>query len=314
MHIHTLDRWQHPHDFADDSSHAEKNTRNVMILTAFTMVAEIVTGVMTGSMALLADGWHMSTHVAAFGVTLFAYRYARNQADNPRFTFGTGKIGVLGGFANATALAVVALVMSLESITRLFEPRTIHFNEAIFVAVAGLLVNLASGLMLREHGHVHEHGNDDEARHHDHNLRAAYLHVLADAFTSVLAILALLAGKYVGLVWIDPLMGLVGAAVITRWAYGLARDTGHVLIDCAPDDRIRSTIRRAIEDDADNRIADLHVWCVGPHHYSVAISVVTHQPRAPEHYKNLLGHIPHLAHVLVEVNPCPGPSCLASPA
>ncbi len=314
MHIHTLDRLQHPHNFADDSSLAERNTRNVMVFTALTMVTEIVTGMMTGSMALLADGWHMTTHVAALGVTLIAYRYARSQADNPRFTFGTGKISVLGGFTNATALAVVAMVMSLESVARLLEPRAIHFNEAIVVAVAGLFVNLASGLMLRDHGHGHEHGQNDAASHHDHNLRAAYLHVLADALTSLLAIVALFSGKYLGLAWLDPMMGLVGAAVITRWAYGLARDTGYILIDCAPDERIRTAIMRAIENDADNRIADLHVWCVGPHHYSVVISVVTHQPRAPEHYKHLLIGIPDLAHVLVEVNPCSDPSCVGSPA
>ena len=314
MHIHSLDTWRHSHNFLADTEQAEKNTVRVMLLTAAMMVVEIVAGMVFGSMALLADGWHMATHVAAFGITLFVYRYARSQADNPQFTFGTGKVSVLGGFASAVALAVVALVMALESMMRMVRPEAIHFNEAIGVAVAGLLVNLVSGFLLHEdHGHddhAHEHG--DHEHHHDHNLRAAYLHVLADALTSVLAIFALLIGKYAGWVWLDPAMGVVGAAVIGRWSYGLLRDTGKILLDGGVDEQTMTAIRRAIEDDADNRVTDLHVWHVGPDTYAAGLAVVTHSPQNPDYYKHLLRHIPHLAHVLIEVNPCQGESCISS--
>lgn len=310
MQIETLDQWQHSHNFASDSGHAEKSTMKVMILTAAMMVAEIVAGMTFGSMALLADGWHMATHVAAFGIALFVYRYARRHADSPRFTFGTGKVGVLGGFASAVALAVVALVMALESVMRIFEPQAIHFNEAIGVAIIGLLVNVASGFMLQgNHEHSHEHEHENGQHHHDHNFRAAYLHVLADALTSVFAIAALVAGKYFGWVWLDPVMGLIGAAVIAWWSYGLVRDTGHILIDGAVDELTLSAIKQAIEQDADNQIADLHVWHVGPRHISASVSLVTHQPKAPEHYKNLLNDIPQLAHILIEVNLCHGKPC-----
>ena len=313
MHIHTLEQWQHTHDFAESSGGAERSTLKVLMLTAVMMVFEIAAGVAFGSMALLADGWHMGTHVAAFGITLFAYRYARKHANDPQYSFGTGKVSVLGGFASAVALAVVALVMALESVMRMFEPHSIQFNEAIMVAAVGLTVNLVSGLMLRGH-HGHEHHQRDDAshghsHHHDHNLRAAYLHVLADAMTSVFAIVALLAGKYFGWIWLDPVMGLVGAAVITRWAYGLMRDSSHILLDGAADGEIGKRVKDAIEEDADNRVVDLHVWQVGPHHYSVSVSLVTHHPRAPQHYKRLLDDIPLLAHVVVETNICRGAPC-----
>jgi len=260
----------------------------------------------------------MATHVAAFTITIFAYRYARSHADNPRFTFGTGKVSVLGGFASAVALAVVALVMALESVMRMFQPHAIHFNEAIGIAFVGLLVNLASGFILQAqhehgHGHEHEHGHHQH-HHHDHNLRAAYLHGLADALTSLLAIVALTAGKYFGWIWLDPVMGLVGAAVITRWSYGLVRDTSQILLDGGVDEETRAAIRRAIEGDADNRIADLHVWHIGPHHYAASVSVVTHDPQAPGHYKQLLSDIPHLAHVHIEVNRCHGEPCMTEAA
>ncbi|MGE0682509.1 MAG: CDF family Co(II)/Ni(II) efflux transporter DmeF, partial [Candidatus Binatia bacterium] len=229
----------------------------------------------------------------------------------PRFTFGPGKVSVLGGFASAVALAVIALVMAFESVMRMFEPQTIHFNEAISVALVGLLVNIVSGFLLQEH---HEHDQEQEHKngnhHHDHNLRAAYLHVLADALTSVFAIVALGAGKYFGWVWLDPVMGLVGAILITRWSYGLVRDTSHILLDGAVDEQAQSAIIKAIEQNADTRIADLHVWHVGPRHYSASVSVVTHHPKTPEHYKQLLRDIPHLAHVLIEVDKCHGKFCV----
>jgi cation diffusion facilitator family transporter len=311
MHSETLNQWQHSHNFASDSDHGENRTTKVMTLTAIMMVIEVVAGMAFGSMALLADGWHMATHVAAFGITLFAYRYARRYAHSPQFTFGTGKVSVLGGFASAVALAVIALVMALESVLRLFEPQAIHFNQAIGVAVVGLFVNLVCGLMLRDH-HDHEDGAAKNVR--DHNLRAAYLHVLADALTSVFAIVALVAGKYFGWIWFDPMMGLVGAAVISRWSYGLVRETSNILLDSAVDDKIQAAIRRSIEQDADNRVADLHVWHVGPRDYSASLSVVSHHPMAPAHYKQLLCGIPRLAHVLIEVNPCFGAPCMKTPA
>lgn len=302
---------RHAHDFGGATHHAERRTRGVLWLTAAMMVIEIIAGMAYGSMALLADGWHMATHVAAFGIAVFAYRYARQHAHDPRFTFGTGKVSVLGGFASAMALGAVAVLMVLESLIRLFEPHAIHFNQAIWVAVLGLLVNLASGALLAG-GHAHEHDHEEHhAHHHDHNLRAAYLHVLADALTSVLAIAALLAGKYAGWMWLDPAMGLVGAAVIGRWALGLLRDTGAILLDSHVDEATLKRVSALIEADADNRVADLHLWYVGPAQLAASISVVTHQPRAPAYYKQLLAPMPELAHVQVEVNPCIDPQCSA---
>ena len=302
MHDHDMDGWRHSHDFGGHSGRAETSTRRVIALTAMMMVIEIVAGTASGSMALLADGWHMATHVAAFGITLFAYRYARIHATNPRYSYGTGKVGVLGGFASAVALAMVALMMALESGMRLIEPQAIHYSQAIGVAVAGLVVNLVCGAMLHDHhhdhdlaeDHDHDHDHDQEHGHHDHNLRAAYFHVLADALTSLFAIVALLAGKYVGWTWLDPVVGIIGALVIARWAWGLLRDSGHILLDAAADEGTQAAITRAIESDADNRIADLHVWPLGPRHYAASLSVVTHDPRPPEHYKALLREIPLL--------------------
>lgn len=310
MHIHTLEQWQHSHDFLVDRDRAEKNTKIVMLFTAVTMVAEIVAGTIFGSMALLADGWHMATHVAAFGITVFAYQYARTHASDPKYTFGTGKVSVLGGFASAVGLAVIAFIMALESVARLFQPQTILFDEAIGIAIVGLAVNLASAWMLQDHHHSHH--NHDHDHRHDHNLRAAYLHVLADALTSVFAIVALLAGKFLGWVWMDAAMGLVGAGAIAKWSYGLVRDTGLILLDGSIDKRIKLDIISAIEKDADNRIADLHIWYVSQNHLAATISLVTHYPQTPEYYKNLLSHIPSLAHVLVEVNHCHGEPCLTS--
>lgn len=304
MHKNTLENWQHSHNFlAEDREQSEKKTEIVMILTAVTMVVEIVTGLLFGSIALLADGWHMTTHVAAFGITLFAYQYARKNVNNPQYTFGTGKVSVLGGFASAVALGVIALVMALESGMRLFDPHTIQFNQAITVAIIGLSVNLISAWLLQEHHEHHRH-------HQDHNLQAAYVHVLADALTSILAIAALCGGKYLGWIWLDAMMGFVGAAVITKWAYNLIRDTSSILLDGTVDKQTRLAVLTAIEEDADNRVADLHLWYLSQDRLAVMISVVTHYPRFPEHYKNLLKHIPSIAHVLVEVNPCKGEPCL----
>ncbi|MEJ2285935.1 MAG: CDF family Co(II)/Ni(II) efflux transporter DmeF [Desulfobacterales bacterium] len=308
MHIHNLYLWQHNHRFNIEDNQAERNTRRVIILTLSMMIVEISAGYIFGSMALLADGWHMGTHAAALGITAFAYWYARKQSDNPNYSFGTGKVGVLGGFGSAVVLAVIAVLMGIESIQRLFSPVTIRFNEAIAVAVIGLAVNLISAYLLRgQHHHSHDPGH---RHHHDHNLRAAYLHVLADALTSLLAIVALLTGKAFGWIWMDPIMGLVGALIISRWSYGLLVDSGKVLLDRDVNEEAVEEIRSIVESDSDNRVTDLHVWRVGSRHLSVILSIVTHYPKPPGHYKKLLAEYDEIAHVTVEVNSCECDPCL----
>jgi cation diffusion facilitator family transporter len=328
MHKETLDQWQHSHQFSSHNTEGERRTYYVLGLTAVTMLVEIIAGTMFGSMALLADGWHMSTHVAAFMITLFAYRYARLHASDPAYAFGTGKVGVLGGFASAVALATVALVMVMESVMRLIEPQTIQFNAAIGVAVIGLTVNLISALLLKDHHHHgHDHHQSDFQRHHDdhphqdhdekhhhghhqdHNLRAAYLHVLADALTSVLAIIALLSGKFFGWNWMDAAMGIVGATIIINWSFGLLRQTSPVLLDASIGDEQRSAIVATIEADSDNRVSDIHIWRVTADHHAAIISLVTHNPRPVEHYKVLLQGFDWLNHVTIEVYSCEGASC-----
>jgi cation diffusion facilitator family transporter len=306
MHADTLEKWQHSHDFLVNRDRSENRTQIVMILTAITMVVEIITGLWFGSIALLADGWHMTTHLAAFSITLFTYQYARKNVNNPKYTFGTGKVSVLGGFASAVALGVIALVMALESAIRLFEPRPIQFDQAIAVAIIGLSVNLISAWLLQDHHDNHHH----EHHHHDRNLQAAYVHVLADALTSILAIVALCGGKFLGWIWLDALMGLVGAGVITKWAYNLIEDTSSILLDGTVERQTRFDILTAIEADADNRVVDLHLWYLSQNSMAVIIGLVTHFPRSPEHYKNLLKHLPSIAHVSIEVNPCEGEPCL----
>jgi cation diffusion facilitator family transporter len=275
------------------------------------MTIEIAAGYIFGSMALLADGWHMGTHAIALSITAFAYFFARKHSDNPNYSFGTGKVGVLGGFASAVVLAVIALLVGVESFQRLITPKTILFNQAIAVAVVGLIVNLVSAFLLQNkhhHGHKHDSGKH---HHHDHNLRAAYLHVLADALTSVLAIIALLTGKIFGWIWMDPVMGIVGATVITKWSYGLLIDTGKILLDRDVNQEAVDEIRSKIESDSDTKVTDIHVWRVGSHHLSAFISLVTHYPKSPDHYKNLLLEYDEIVHVTIEVNACEGESCLA---
>jgi cation diffusion facilitator family transporter len=285
------------------------------------MGLEIAAGTVFGSMALLADGWHMGTHAAALGITLFAYRYANRHACDPRYTFGTGKIGVLGGFSSAIVLQIVALMMMFEATRRLFSPQAIRFSEAIAVAVVGLIVNLVSVRLLGS-DHHHEHENvehhapgeaEHEHEHHeheDHNLKAAYLHVLADALTSVLAIIALLAGSLFGWVWLDAVMGIVGGLVISRWAIGLLRETGHILLDGQSDAELVEQIRSRLENDADTRLCDLHVWQVGANAAAAIISLVTHYPRPVEHYRDLVNSIPALKHITVEINTCQDAPCI----
>lgn len=310
MPTHSVENWQHSHEFSVKNEKGERRTQYVLILTAVTMIVEIVAGSVYGSMALLADGWHMGTHVAAFVIAIFAYRYARRHADDPAYAFGTGKVNVLGGFASAVALAVVALVMLVESLQRLFDPHVIHFNEAIVVASIGLFVNLISALLLKEdHSHAHHH-EQDHHHQHDHNLRAAYLHVLADAMTSLLAIVALVTGKYLGWSWLDPVMGMVGAVIITRWSYGLLKQTSPILLDASIEDEYQQAIKEVIEGDADNRISDLHIWKIGANHYAAIIALVTHQPNSTEYYKGLLSQFHKLAHITIEVNECKDEACI----
>jgi cation diffusion facilitator family transporter len=309
MHQHELKHWQHHHAFGTDArAHGERRTRWVVALTLAMMSFEIAAGKAFGSMALLADGWHMGTHAAALSVAWFAYVYSRRYASAPRYSFGTGKVGALGGFASAVGLAVVALLILGESAQRLATPVSIRFDEAIAIAVLGLAVNVACAWLLRdEHAQHHDDAASEltPSAHHDHNLHGAYLHVLADALTSVFAIVALTAGKLLGAAWMDPVMGIVGSVVIARWSFGLLRDTSRVLLDAELPDSRRTEIRHAIETDADNRVTDLHVWRVGPRHLAAIVSLVTHEPRDPEHYKRLLAAQHDLVHLTVEVHRCP---------
>jgi cation diffusion facilitator family transporter len=301
MHRTDHSRFRKAHDFVPDFSHAERRTRIVIGVTAAMMVVEITVGLMSHSMALLADGWHMSTHVLAFLITAVAYHFARTQAGNARFSFGTGKIGVLGGFTSAVVLSIVAFLMAGESVHRLFVPLEIHFNEAIGIACVGLLVNLGCAALLADHHH--EAGGS--AHHEDLNLRAAYLHVLADAFTSVLAITALTGGKFFGWAWLDPVVGLVGSGVVFSWAYTLLRDTSGILLDRTPaSSDLPDEIRRAVESDGDSLITDLHVWQVGIGKYAAMISVVAHEPKSCESYRALLRGHHELVHVTIETQHC----------
>lgn len=300
----------HDHDFQTHHPEAERRTRWVVALTVVTMVAEIVFGMRTGSMALLADGWHMGTHAGALGIAVFAYVYARRHARSPRFAFGTGKVGVLGGYSSAIVLAVAALLMIVESLKRLWSPVGIQFDEALVVAAVGLAVNLASAWLLSggplrsAHGHSHGpagHGHHEHG-HQDHNLRAAYLHVVADALTSVLAIVALLAGRNLGWVWLDPAIGVLGGLVIARWSLGLLRECGDILLDGSAAETTIEEIRRAIESGGQARVVDIHVWKLGAAERAAILSVVAAEPQSPEHYKSLIAHCAGLRHITVEVH------------
>jgi cation diffusion facilitator family transporter len=302
MHRTDHSRFRKAHDFVPDFSHAERRTRIVIGLTAAMMVVEIAAGLMSHSMALLADGWHMSTHVIAFLITAVAYHFARTQAGNARFSFGTGKIGVLGGFTSAVVLSIVAFLMAGESVHRLFVPLEIHFNEAICIACVGLLVNLGCAVLLADRHHESGGGS---SHHEDLNLRAAYLHVLADAFTSILAITALTGGKFFGWAWLDPVVGIVGSGVVFSWAYTLLRDTSGILLDRTPaSSDLPDEIRRALESDGDSLVTDLHVWQVGIGKYAAMISVVAHEPKSCESYRALLRGHHELVHITIETQYC----------
>lgn len=296
-----LSAWQHDHVFISKHQRRhEKRTRIVIGLTAVMMVLEVASGILFGSMALLADGWHMASHVAALGITALGYHFSRHHAFNPRFSFGTGKIGELAGYSSALVLGLIALLMAYESIKRFLSPVVISFDEAIGVACLGLVVNVVSALLLKERAGEGEH----HSHHHtDHNIRAAYFHVLADALTSVLAIVALTAGRFLGWIWMDPFMGLLGAAVISRWSYFLLQDTGRILLDINVTDTLVREIKDIIESEAETRISDLHLWRIGPGAFSGIISLVTPTPRAPHYYKDRLSHLRRIRHLTVEVNP-----------
>ena len=307
------------HDFlGTHHDRHERRTWAVVWLTAVMMVGEIVGGTLFGSMALVADGWHMATHAAALGVAALAYRYARVHRNNPEFAFGTGKVGELAGFASAISLGIVALLIAWESFERVLAPRSIRFDQAIAIAVLGLLVNLVSAKLLQhDHDAAHDHddhrdsphAHDDSSQrsglehehHHDTNLRAAYLHVLADALTSILAIAGLLAGRLLGWVWLDPVIGIVGAVMIAHWSIGLARSASKSLLDSSASRTLSAAIWHRLETDCD-RITDLHLWRVGPGHFALIVSIASDRPMSPHEYKQRLAGLSGLSHVTIEVN------------
>jgi cation diffusion facilitator family transporter len=298
MHTESVERWVHNHTFGqDEKKSAERRTLIVSVVTILTMIVEIGAGIVFGSMALLADGLHMGSHASALAISVFAYRYTRIHAKDARFNFGTGKVSSLAAFASATILALVALAMAWESIGRLLSPVVIRFNQAILVAVFGLIINGVCLAILGGHGSVRHD-------HHDHNFRSAYLHVLADALTSVLAIFALLLGKYMAQQWLDPFMGLVGATLVVRWSWGLLRSSARVLLDLQAPDEVLAVIRTSIESEGDNRVTDLHVWSVGPGIHAAEIAIVSSRPLDPDDYYKLLPEELGLVHVTVETHRC----------
>jgi len=314
MHDKTVTDLRHTHTFGLDSSANEKSTLRVIILTAATMALEIITGMLTGSMALLADGWHMATHAFALGITYFAYLMARKFSDAPQFAFGTGKFGVLAGYTSTLFLGATALYMIVESFSRFIHPVQIAFNEAIFVAIAGLAVNVASMWMLGDHHHHHEHDQHEHDHHdhhhnHDHNLRAAYLHVATDALTSVLAIVALVFGKYLGWSFLDPVMGIVGGLLIGKWAWGLLKSTALILLDGTQDNALQQEVRASIEADGDSVVADLHIWPIDANAQALALTVVSRKERSPGEYFSRIAHLHRVKHITIETHLCADPNC-----
>src|SRR6202165_648174 len=318
MHTHSIEDFRHAHVFLGEA-HArnERKTWIVIAICAAMMVAEIVGGVWFGSVALIADGLHMSTHAGALLIAALAYTYSRRYATDERFAFGTGKLGDLAAFTSAIALAMIALLIGYESLNRFFSPVPIAFNQAIPIAVVGLGINLVSALLLREdhdhhhppsHDHTHEsnkaHPQSQRGHHHrDHNLRAAFVHVMADAAVSVLVIIGLVAGRQFGWIWMDPLMGLIATVVIMSWSWSLVRAAGAVLLDVSPDPALSAKIAARLERRGD-RVSDLHLWRIGPGHLAAIISLVSDHPNAPGFYKKQLSGLPGLSHVTIEVERC----------
>jgi len=332
MHSHSIDDHRHGHYFLGETHERnERKTWAVIVLCTLMMIAEIVGGIWFGSVALIADGLHMSTHTGALLIAALAYTYSRRYVDDHRFAFGTGKLGDLAAFASAIVLAMIALLIAYESVERLFRPVPIAFNEAIPIAFLGLLVNLASAWLLRDedhhhghdhaHGHVqghaHDHEDTDHGHDHDHdrrhaayrrdnNLRSAFVHVAADAVISVLVIAGLFAARAFDWLWLDPVVGLIGAGVVATWAWSLMRSAAAVLLDMSPDPALPRKITDRLEQNGD-RISDLHLWRVGPGHVAGIVSLMSAQPQAPSAYKRRLADLPALSHVTVEVEVCPGP-------
>ncbi len=326
MHTQDLSAWTHSHTFDGGNRDAERGTRLVMVITAIMMVVEIAAGLWFNSMALLADGWHMSSHALAIGLSAFAYAAARRYASDRRFAFGAWKIEVLAAFASAVFLLCIAALMATGSVERLFSPQEIHYREALVVTALGLLVNLGCALILgghahgHGHGHAHGHGHhhhdhDHHHGHHDINLRAAYVHVLADAATSVLAIVALAGGWWLGWAWLDPVMGLVGAALVGKWAIGLLRQSGTVLLDREMDHPVVEEVREVLAGlDHDGRpgeegirVTDLHVWRVGRQHFACIVCLVTHDATlTPQRVRQALSVHEELVHVTIEISHCDG--------
>ncbi len=296
----------HDHDYTPERGASETKTRRLVLLTATMMIFEILAGWRFHSMALLADGWHMGTHVAAFMITAAAYAISRRHRQDVSFCFGTGKIDVLGGYTSAVLLGVVALFMAGESVVRLFEPLPIHYNESIAIGCLGLSVNIASALLLK-HGHGHDHGHGHGHAHGagemDLNLKAAYVHIIADAVTSILAITALVAGKFLGWVWMDPVMGIIGSGVVAQWAWVLLRDTSVILIDRTPETDLKDEIRKAVESEEATTIVDLHVWQVGVGQFSAIVSIAAENPKTPGYYRKKFKEHEELRHVTIEIHP-----------
>lgn len=285
-----------------------RRTGWVVALTLVMMLAEIIGGTYYGSMAVVADGWHMATHAAALAIAALAYRYARQHAGNPRFSFGTGKVGDLAGFASAVSLAIVSVLIAAESVHRLIHPQDIDFLQAGGIAVVGLIVNLVSAWLLHDdhdhHDHDHDHDHDPHHHHRDTNLHAAYLHVLADALTSVLAIIALIAGRFLGWVWMDAVIGILGAAVIAHWSIGLARSAGRTLLDSHDDSALLKVVRSRIQAASPGaEVLDLHVWRLGPGHQGLLVALRGPDLRTPDEYRRLLADVQGLAHITIETNP-----------
>jgi cation diffusion facilitator family transporter len=313
----------HSHVFlGPDHERAERRTWAVIILCTIMMVAEIIGGALFGSLALIADGMHMSTHAGALLLAALAYTFARKYADDPNFSFGTGKFGDLAGYSSAIVLAMIAILIGYEAVSRLLDPVPISFNEAIPIAALGLLVNIASAWLLaggHHHGHDHDHSHDhdhdhdhdhlhshghDETHHRDNNMRAAVIHVIADAAVSVLVIAGLLLARAFGWLWMDPLAGFIGALVIASWSIALIRDTGAILLDRTPDPGMAAKVRMTIENEGD-RVTDLHLWRLGPGHLGAIVSVATSNRREPSHYRQRLAGFADLSHVTVEVQHVP---------
>jgi cation diffusion facilitator family transporter len=329
MHTNSVSKWQHTHVFGQDQVRSsERRTLIVVIITGIMMIAEILVGIFYGSMALLADGIHMGSHMVGLLIALIAYIYARKYAQDEQFSFGTGKVNSLAGYTSAILLVLFALVMGWESIQRLFNPVEINYNITIAVAVIGLIVNGASMLILGEHGHSHGGHDHDHHDHHkghdhddhddheghahydsdsDHNLKAAYLHVFMDALTSVLAIIALLAAKYFGWNWADPVMGLVGTFLVVNWSFGLIKNSSKVLLDHQIPLKDRKKIVGIVESYKDTRVSDFHLWSIGPGIFAANMSVVTKYPASPDKYKTLIPENVGVVHATVEVHECAGP-------